>query len=67
MRAKVVHLSGHRSYDVLCEDGRVMRRNRQHLMTTRETFTSSPADCSGVSDNAAQSTTAPISTGIETG
>ena len=52
VRAKVVRMSGPRSYDVLSEDGRLMRRNRQHLMSTRETFTSSPADFSGVSHNA---------------
>ena len=67
MRAKVVRLSGPRSYDVLSDDGRLMRRNRQHLMSTRETFTSSPADFSGVSHNAERPTTAPTSTAIETG
>ena len=66
MRAKVVRLSGPRSYDVLSEDGRLMRRNRQHLMSTRKTFTSSQADFSGVSHNA-ERPTAPTSTAIETG
>ena len=37
---RVVGLSGPRSYDVEGEDGRIMRRNRQHLMATRETFKS---------------------------
>ena len=65
VRTKVVRLSGPRSYDVLSEDGRLMRRNRQHLMSTRETFTSSPTDFSGVSHNAERP--APTSTAIETG
>ena len=30
--------SGPRSYDVELEDGRVMRRNRQHLLLTRESY-----------------------------
>ena len=67
VRAKVVRLSGPRSYDVLSEDGRLMRRNRQHLMATREPFTPSPADFSVVSDNAEQPTNVPTSTAIETG
>ena len=67
VRTKVVRLSGPRSYDVLSEDGRLMRRNRQHLMSTRDTFTSSPTDFSGVSHNAERPTTAPTSTAIETG
>ena len=67
VRAKLVRLSGPRSYDVLSEDGRLMRRNRHHLMSTRETFTSSPADFSGVSYNAERPITAPTSTAIETG
>ena len=66
MRAKVIRLSGPRSYDVLSEDGRLMRRNRQHLMTTRGLFTSAPTDFSGVSHNAEQPTTVPTSTAIET-
>ena len=66
VRAKVIRLSGPRSYDVLSEDGRLMRRNRQHLMTTRELFTSAPTDISGVSHNAEQPTTVPTSTAIET-
>ena len=66
VRAKVVRLRGLRSYDVLSEDGRLMRRNRQHLMTTSETFTPSPADFSVVSDNAEQPTNVPTSTAIET-
>ena len=37
-RATVVRQSGPRSYDVQCEDGRVMRRNRQHLLSTREEY-----------------------------
>ena len=67
VRAKVVRLSGPRSYHVLSEDGRLMRRNRQHLMATREPFTPSPADFSVVSDNAEQPTNVPTSTAIETG
>ena len=67
MRAKVVRLSGPRSYDVLSEDGRLMRRNRQHLMATCEPFTPPPADFSVVSDNAEQPTNVPTSTAIETG
>ena len=39
-RARVVGLRGPRSYDVEAEDGRIMRRNRQHLMATREAFKS---------------------------
>ena len=66
VRAKVIRLSGPRSYDVLSEDGRFMRRNRQHLMTTRELFTSAPTDFSGVSHNAEHPTTVPTSTAIET-
>ena len=66
MRAKI-RLSGLRSYDELSEDGRLIRRNRQHLTTTRQAYTSSPADFSGVSHNAEQPTTAPTWTAIETG
>ena len=66
VRAKVVRMSGPRSYDVLCEDGRLVRRNRQHMMSTSEMFTSAPADFSGVSHNAEQPTTAPTPTATET-
>ena len=66
VRAKVIRLSGPRSYDVLSEDGRLLRRNRQHLMTTCELFTLAPTDFSGVSHNAEQPTTVPTSTAIET-
>ena len=37
-RATVVGLNGPRSYDVRCEDGRHIRRNRQQLLATREAF-----------------------------
>ena len=37
-RARVVHARGPRSYDVQCEDGHVVRRNRQHLLVTKESF-----------------------------
>ena len=39
-RARVVGLRGPRSYDVEAEDGWIMRRNRQHLVATREAFKS---------------------------
>ena len=34
----MVHASGPRSYDVQCEDGHVVRRNRQLLLVTKESF-----------------------------
>ena len=40
VRARVLGLRGPRSYDVEGEDGRIMRRNRQHLTATREEFKS---------------------------
>ena len=39
-RARVVGLRGPRSYDVEGEDRRIMRQNRQHLMSTRESVKS---------------------------
>ena len=56
-RARVVGLSGPRSYDVRCEDGRRMRRNRQHLLATRETFKPSHTECVTLLDNATQQST----------
>ena len=56
-RARVVGLSGPRSYDVQCEDGRRMRRNRQHLLATRETFKPSHTECVTLPDNATQQST----------
>ena len=37
-RATVVGLSGPRSYTVRGEDGRVVRRNRRHLLATQEVY-----------------------------
>ena len=37
-KARVVGSSGPRSYDVELEDGRMIRRNRQHLLLTREPY-----------------------------
>ena len=56
-RARVVGLSGPRSYDVQCEDGRRMRRNRQHLLATQETFKPSHTECVTLPDNATQQST----------
>ena len=38
VKGRVMKYSGPRSYDVELEDGRVMRRNRQHLLLTRESY-----------------------------
>ena len=38
VKGRVMRSSGPRSYDVELEDGRVMRRNRQHLLLTRESY-----------------------------
>ena len=66
-RARVVGLSGPRSYDVQCEDGRRMRRNRQHLLATRETFKPSRTEFVALPDNATQqSTVSTPATAIET-
>ena len=37
-KARVVRSSGPRSYDVEMEDGHMTRRNRQHLLLTREPY-----------------------------
>ena len=66
-RAGVVGLSGPRSCDVQCEDGRRMRRNRQHLLATRETFKPFHTECVTLPDNATQqSTVSTPATAIET-
>ncbi|XP_049517133.1 uncharacterized protein LOC125942923 isoform X1 [Dermacentor silvarum] len=55
-KAKVLRSSGHpRSYDVTTEQGRLLRRNRRHLLLTSETF--SP-DLPEGNEDEAQSTTA---------
>ena len=38
VKGRVMRSSGPRSYDVELEDGRVMRRNSQHLLLTRESY-----------------------------
>ena len=38
VKGRVMRSSGPRSYYVELEDGRVMRRNRQHLLLTRESY-----------------------------
>ena len=49
-RAKVVCLCGPRSYEVRCDDGRLVHCNREHLLATHERFQPTPAEVTTLQD-----------------
>lgn len=54
-KATVLQEVGPRSYEVLTEEGNVLRRNRRSLLKTKETFTETDNDADGCNADAASS------------